>query len=191
MVKKDKLPKEIEFKYRLKFNDLANFVALGDKLNAKKFIAMGWDFFYDNNVAPNQFYRHRVGIDTNQLTLKRKVQLNNYIRVEHNIDLASNVSADNIATYLNDIGFHYNTSIYKWALGYKTEDYTLVYYVVSEEGTAYPKTVFIEIELTEGKDWGSDKEAMKKLQSLEKKFKVLGIGPKNRVKESLYELYKK
>jgi hypothetical protein len=50
---------------------------------------------------------------------------------------------------------------------------------------------FIEIEAKEDYKWASEEEAWNEVVKYEKMFEPLGITPQNRVKRSLFELFKK
>lgn len=185
--------KEIELKYRADNVLLSDFQAYCE--SSKKpysFLhASGYDYFYDDAVEPGEFCRHRVGADMNQLTFKRKTtNKNNYIRTEHNINLAKDTTVDQVSALCSEFGFSFNTSIFKTCFVYKFQSHTAVYYVcydieMKELGR------FIEIELDENRNWGDEENAMKALQVLEQDMSRLGLKPQSRVKKSLFELFRK
>jgi adenylate cyclase class IV len=153
-------------------------------------MASGYDHFYANYKDGSCFCRHRVGHDLNQLTFKRKLNdKNNYVRTEHNISLTAEVSTDQVAALCDEFGFKYKGSIYKDAFIYKYQDYTFVYYIcydldMKELGR------FMEIELSEDKNWESYERAISVLNGFGNRFnQELDVTPQMRLKKSLYEMF--
>lgn len=185
--------KEIEFKYNADAVKLSDFTAFCGAHNggAEELRASGFDHFYDNLKDPDAFGRLRVGADSNQLTFKRKTQdTNNFIRTEHNIDLASWTTRDQIEALFSEFGYRYNTSLFKNCFIYVYDTYTFVYYICYDVNMKELGR-FIEIEMSEQHSWVNESEAYNHLLVLEKLMKTLGISPQNRIKRSLYELYRK
>lgn len=184
---------EIEFKYRADNMGLQTFVQFCEEFNGLRehLSASGYDHFYDNVKDPGAFQRLRLGPDSNQLTLKRKTEdTNNFVRTEHNIDLAPRTTREQIEAYIAENGYTYNTSLFKSCFVYKYDRHIFVYYVcydldMKEIGR------FIEVEMIEEYPWASESDAYEELTVLEKLMKPLGISPQNRVKKSLFELYRK
>ena len=185
-------PVEIEFKYNASEIDLPAFVALCTKLSPKNFIgASGWDYFYENVKDPTAFGRLRVGPDSNQLTFKRKLaDKNNFVRTEHNIDLANHVTKDQIEALVSEFGYKYNTQLFKNCHIYQFDRHIFVYYIVYD---AAMKELgrYVEIEMSEEHPWENDQQALDALVELEKAMKPLGISPQSRIKRSLWEMFKK
>lgn len=183
--------REIEFKYRVDTLSIASFNAFCQDRKPEKFIeASGFDHFYDKAKEPDAFCRHRIGPDYNQLTFKRKTEnKNNYIRVEHNINLEREISKKQISAFLKEFGYSYNTSVFKTCFVYFFEWYILSYYVcynteMKEIGR------FMEIEADENYNWATEQDAWNAVQAMEKICKPLGLTSQMRIKRSLFELYK-
>jgi adenylate cyclase class IV len=185
--------REVEFKYRADNIGLEAFVNFCTAFKGlkKTFSASGYDHFYDSPKDPGAFQRLRVGPDANQLTFKRKTEdANNFIRTEHNIDLAPTTSRENIEAYIAEGGFSYNTSLFKSCFVYEYTRHIFVYYVCYD--TDMKETGrYIEVEMSEDYPWASESDAYEELTVLEKLMKPLGITPQSRVKKSLFELYRK
>jgi adenylate cyclase class IV len=184
---------EIEFKYRADNVGLEAFVKFCKDFNGLKgqFSASGYDHFYDNVKDSGAFGRLRVGPDSNQLTFKRKTEnANNFVRTEHNIDLAPTTSREQIEAFYGEFGYVYNMSLFKSCFVYEYERHIFVYYVCYD--TDMKETGrYIEVEMSEDYPWASESDAYEELTVLEKLMKPLGISPQSRVKKSLFELYRK
>lgn len=183
--------REIEFKYRANDIALSEFKKFCDSKAPKTYTeASGYDHFYTKKGEEGAFCRYRKGADIHQLTFKRKtVDSNNYVRTEHNIDLALKVSRDQIEALLLEFGYSYNTSIFKSCFIYKYDWYTAVFYTCyDEEMTELGR--FMELEMSEDTEWQAG-EAERELAVLEKLCKPLGILPQARVRRSLFELFRK
>jgi adenylate cyclase class IV len=184
--------REIEFKYAADNISLTAFVEFAKtRPGLQSYVeASGFDHFYEKTDSSGSFGRHRIGPDMNQLTFKRKTtDKNNFIRTEHNLNLTTSVSQDQVKSLFEEFGYKYNTSIFKTCFVYKYEWYTLVYYVcynsdMKERGR------FVEIEMSEDYAWASEEEAMGQLTIIEKLCKSLGVTPQSRIRKSLFELYK-
>lgn len=182
---------EIETKYRADSLSLTDFVEFCASRNPERVVnASGFDYFYESSKDPGAFCRHRIGLDSNQLTFKRKLaDNNNYIRTEHNLDLRG-ANREQVAALCQEFGYSHNFSLYKNCFVYAYENYTLVFYIVYDEDL-HELGRFIEIEMKEDYPWESEEQAWSQLLVFEKLLKPLGISPQARVKRSLFELYKK
>lgn len=183
---------EIEFKYRANALTLQAFTDFCKELSpAKHTMAAGYDYFYENKSKPGCFWRHRVGPDFNQWTFKRKTNdANNYIRTEHNVDLLPSVSVDRISAVCADLGYEFNTSIYKSVFIYYYDRHNFVYYVCYDKDMTELGR-FMEIEMSEEHPWESEEHARSELLALEHKARVLGISAQARMKKSLFEQFRK
>jgi adenylate cyclase class IV len=170
---------------------LTQFMEFCKEHGDHKFImASGWDHFYANKNDEDAFCRVRVGPDSNQLTFKRKTDdANNYIRTEHNIDLATTVSVRQAADLAKEFGYYFKFTLYKNCFVFKYDRYTFVYYIVYDPDLN-ERGRFVEIEMSESYPWKDDQEAWGALTVLEKIMKPMGILPQGRVKRSLYEMFK-
>jgi adenylate cyclase class IV len=185
--------KEIEFKYLSNGVDevsLGKFLSKNIKTEFKYIRVDGRDVFFGKKNS--EFFRYRTSTDgLSQLTLKRKLcKKNNFIRIENNLDLIGHHTDAYILDFCRNLGFEYNMTLHKKAHIYKSKKYTIVYYKVYNQDDPNIGH-FIEIEMAEDYPWRNQVEAYIELCRIEKKFKKLGLGPKTRVKKSLWEIYKK
>ncbi len=185
--------REVEFKYLADEISLKQFEAFCLERKPKAaFVTSGWDHFYSNEKDPDTFCRHRWEYKKfNQLSFKRKTtDKNNFVRTEHNIDLAQYVTPDQVRALCAEFGYKYNSAIFKNCFIYTYEDYTLVFYVVYDEAM---KEVgrFVEIEVSEEFPWKDDAHAMERLCQLESELAPTGVSPRCRTKKSLFERYRK
>lgn len=183
--------REIETKYNADKTPLTAFMSFCKEREPSKFvIAAGYDHFYEKVGDKESFCRHRIGPDANQITFKRKTTSeNNYVRTEHNINLAKPMTEDQVRAYVEEFGYQYNTTLYKNCFVYKFDTYILVYYVVYDMDMKELGR-FIEIEMDEDYPWVDDDEAWGTLLVMEKMCKSLGAKPESRITESLFEMYR-
>jgi adenylate cyclase class IV len=181
---------EIEYKYSANLITVDAFMQFCAMLKYKShMIVTGYDHFYSNPREPSTFFRHRYSSTDNQLTFKIKlVKADNYIREEHNIPLRGDFTPSKVEDFCNAMGFAFNSTIFKHAFIYTYPSYSLCYYIVYNENMEELGR-FIEIEMKEDYAWSSREEAVTSLNLIEKLCKPLGVGPLNRVKKSLFELY--
>ena len=185
--------KEIEFKYDASDIKLTDFIEFCKSRDPQKYVeASGYDYFYESPSDIDGFYRLRVGHDIFQLTYKRKTTAaNNFIRDEDNLDMQRSATAkEQIEAHIRRHGYVYNTSLFKNCFVFNYDLYTLVYYICYD---ADMKEVgrFVEIEMSEEHSWPSEKEAYSNLLLLEKLCKSIGLIPQARIKNSLFERYRK
>lgn len=182
--------KEVEFKYRADEISLTQFTDFCKGRAPDRFVmASGWDYFYDSETLEG-FCRHRVGPDMNQLTFKRKLTAaNNYVRTEHNLDLAPGMSVAAVSALCQEFGYKHNVTLYKNCFIYGYDWYTLVYYLVYDREMKELGR-FLEIEMREDYTWNTEQDAWDALVVMEKLCKPLGISPQSRVKRSLFEMFK-
>lgn len=182
---------EIEFKYSAADLSLIKFRKFCIKRGPIKSIDVtGVDHFFSHTDERDSFYRHRLSPSDNQLTFKRKTNTTNYIRIEHNIDLAPSVSEQAVKDLVALSGYRYNSTIVKNSFVYLFDYYSLVYYICYTEDMKELGR-FIEIEMKEDYDWTSEEDAFGELVTLERLCNSLGTSAKTRISESLFELYRK
>lgn len=184
--------KEIELKYKANGISLVDFTTFCKSRGPKEFItASGFDYFYEDAKEPDCFGRHRIGPSFNQLTFKRKTAANNnYVREEDNLDLGLHMSKEKVQVFCERRGYHFNTSIFKNVFIYNYDRYNFVYYVVYDDELKELGR-FIEIEMSEEYAWESEKQAWDALVKLEEDAKELGLSPQKRMRNSLFEIFRR
>ena len=197
---------EVEVKFRFdeaKLNDWKQLISgLKSKegFNYKEFVYVDSDDIYYTKTQKNkdidyEFIRYRFSDDKKdkraELTTKRRISdSNNIVRKEWNVRVDGN-DKDTVEGFIvGGLGYEYNFRISKYVQIYKFEDATLPFYtVIDEKGR---RETFIEIEVDEKLLHKiTNKEAWDILAKYEDAFAPLGITPRNRVKLSLFEMYKK
>ena len=146
------------------------------------------------------FFRFRkpaLGFDKGRKEIttkfKRPNAKNNIQREEKNlrVDLTEN---DTVSAFIKDLGYSLNFEIWKTSHIYNFTDATLVFYSVydiTDKRLVTPKH-FIEIEvdeelvstLTEDQAWGI-------ITKYEAMLEPFGISARNRLKKSLFEMYRR
>lgn len=185
--------KEIETKYPANEIKIADFRSLALSLNpvsSKR--AASYDHYFEK--VKNDFIRYRAG-ERPELTRKFKMKdSDNFIRVEINVLLDPNMLEDTrlavCSKFCDSLDFKPNFSIFKTCEIYFYQKFNVVYYIVYDM-ELNEQIRFIEIEMDENYPWPSEAAAWKELLKIEKSFKKIGITPNKRIKESLYEMFRK
>jgi adenylate cyclase class IV len=164
-------------------------------LSSIDYIEVGsWDTYFSTGKS-DEFIRFREGFNP-ELTIKKKtVGSNNFNRVEVDLKLsATTADYKEVSKWLSILPVPYlkNFKIYKYCFIYVYSDITLVYCVVyNEEMEEKGRFVEIEIDKKQVEKFNTPGEALKYLNDFEQKLSVLGITPQNRMKKSLWELFRK
>lgn len=183
---------EVESKYYANDINMKDFNELvQDLLNPKFLHVSSFDSYYSKEGVDDSFLRYRYGNETGELTVKKKLtQNNNIFRTEVNIPLRGATAESDIREFASVLGLTHNFTIYKTASIAFSEDVVVAYYIVYDPHMK-ELNKFIEIEANEHKHWKDEKQAFAAVKRFEKLLSPLGISSKNRIKESLFELYRK
>jgi predicted adenylyl cyclase CyaB len=185
---------EFETKYKVEADALFGFKNIvGGLFNLDNFIYVeGPDTYWTKG---EDFFRYRKAAHEDSakawLTMKRKPEgaKNNIQREELNIRVDS-TPFETINKLVENLGFTYNFKIYKMCHIYHFDDATLVFYTVKDEKEALSH--FIEIEVHEEKiRHMTEEQAWDIVKKYEAAFEPLGISSKNRLRKSLFEMYRK
>jgi adenylate cyclase class IV len=180
--------RELEYKYYADDIGMDDFIKLFQPLNPTWMMVSSYDDYFTNDKE--EFIRYRYHDHMGELTIKRKTtDLNNNNRVEVNVPTDGKSSAS-IEAFANLLGYKKNFSIFKTCKIAFLEKVVLVYYVVYDENLNEQKR-FIEVEAKESHPWSSEEEAWAEVVKHETMLVPLGISAKNRLKKSLFELFKK
>ena len=172
-------------------SDFTNLVlGLGFVIKSKE--ASSFDYYYTLPDNPDMFQRYRES-DNPELTKKRKVKdSNNWTRIEVDLPLdPERISRKLVERYVGLDGYVENFAVFKTCFIYWFDFCNIVYYTVYDKEMK-EQGRFLEIECNKDKvkEIGEE-ESLKKLEELEQKLEPLGITYKNRMKKSLFELYRK
>lgn len=181
--------KEIEYKYDAGSISMNSFVELVESSSIKKrmLVSSHDDYFTDKD---GNFIRYRYTDGRGELTIKRKLtDKNNNERIEVNVPTAGD-NLKTIEAFVNLLGYKHNFGIYKTCKIYWVDKVVLVYYVVYDKEMRELRR-FIEIEADEDYPWESDSDAWAEIDKYEQKLQPLGITAKNRLKKSLFEIFRK
>lgn len=180
--------KEIETKYDANGISLKAFVDLVEPMTPDKelFVSSYDDYF----VNGSDFVRYRYTKDHGELTIKKKTSdKNNNERIEVNLPTQGN-NLKTLSAFMDLLGYKYNFGIYKSCQIYWVDKVVLVYYVVYDKELREVRR-FIEIEADESHAWESEQQAWDEVVKYEKILEPLGITSKNRLKKSLFEMFRK
>ena len=182
--------REIEAKYDASEITLKDFIKLVEskyKVNKRLLVSSYDDYFTDKN---DNFLRYRHKYGRGELTIKRKLdEHNNNKRIEVNVPCDGN-SMPSVTQFAELLGYKHNFCVYKTCEVFWIDNVVICYYVVYDEEWKEQRR-FIEIEADEDQQWESEASAWACVESYEKDFEVLGIKPRNRLKKSLFEMFKK
>lgn len=183
---------EIEVKYRADSVDRLKFKEIARTLNPKEFVYIeSSDVYYLR--SDTEFLRYRMSAENSkdkraELAFKKKHSKdNNIVRTEVNLRVDSN-KPEVVDAFCEGLDYKKNFSIFKICDIYRYDDAVLVYYSVRDDSGKYAS--FMEIEVIEGLP-KSQEEAWEIIRKYEKIIEPLGITPQNRLKKSLFEMYKK
>ncbi len=182
--------KEIETKYDAAGVTMQQFQDFVEKLNTpiKWMMVSSFDDYF---VNPNgEFIRYRYTDDHGELTIKRKtIDKNNNERIEVNIPTkGDNLKA--VTEFCRLAGYSYNFGIYKTCKIAWVDKVVLVWYVVYDKDMKELRR-FMEIEANEDLEWESEEKAWEEVTKYEKMYETMGITSKNRLKKSLFEMFRK
>jgi len=184
---------ELEYKYRSDSIKLTDFEAFAESmLYTKKLTCSSWDFYLSKENSPDEFQRYRES-DRPELTKKVKtVSGNSWNRTEVDLPIDANRISYKIIERFSELdGYKFNFKIFKSCALYWFNNINMVHYTVFDENMGKLGS-FIEIEYDKDKvaQVGEEK-AFEELKEWEKKLGTLGISAQNRLKKSLFELYRK
>lgn len=126
-------------------------------------------------------FMEMIGADRHKIAAKYDAAA--HISVKFDLDKMVNIAKE-------ELGYVKNFKIYKMCWIYWTKDVNVVYYVVFNEDFQEVGR-FMEIEANQDKEWESEEQAMNAVLDMEQKFAGLGISPQNRLKKSLFEMFRK
>lgn len=182
--------KEIEFKYDASDVSVEKFIQLVEStltIKKKMMVSSYDDYFTDNQ---GNFIRYRHHDNRGELTIKRKVtDKNNNERIEVNVPTAGD-NLKTVSAFVDLLSYKHNFGIYKTCKIYWVDKIVLVYYVVYDKELKELRR-FIEIEADEDLQWDSEQQAWDEIAKWEKTLEPLGITSKNRLKKSLFEIFRK
>ena len=197
---------EIEVKFRVDekiLNDWKQLVETYRDMNPSEYVDFVYvdsdDIYYINPKISDdldyQFIRHRFSDDPKnkraELTTKKKIgNTNNIIRREWNVRVDNN-EKETIRSWVEEgLGYKYDFKIRKYVQIYIFKDATLPFYtVIDEKGR---RDTFLEIEVDErllAKDKVTEEQAWEIIKKYETLFVSLGITSRNRLRNSLFEMY--
>lgn len=182
--------KEIEYKYDAAEIKMEKFEELMATLPAprKKMMVSSYDDYFTD--AADNFIRYRYTDGRGELTIKRKLsEKNNNERIEVNVPTAGD-NLKTVTAFCDLLSYRHNFGIFKTCKIYWIDKVVLVYYVVYDKELKELRR-FIEVEADEDLEWATEQEAWDEVAKYEKHLEPLGITPKNRLRKSLFEIFKK
>lgn len=181
---------ELELKYKADDIKLADFVKFANSLDPVRRVEVAsWDVYYSGENMPFEFLRFRSG-STPELTIKIKMDdKNNNNRVEVDLPLSPSITEWIVSKFVGLFGFKENFRVYKYCDIYWYDKLDIVFYVVYDINKT-EKGRFIEIEARKDAKFANKEEAWALIKEMETKMSVLGISSANRMKRSLWEMFR-
>lgn len=185
---------ELEYKYKADNISYPDFETIMNTLKIEKQDNISsWDYYFtDSKKQDEGFIRFRDSTISPELTRKIKTQQqNNFVRMEIDLPLdKTKINLKTITYFLQSIDYHENFRIYKNCQVFWLDSVNYVYYTVyGKEGNKL--NCFIEVEVNKAKMHSLGMEqAQQILDKATKPLQNLGLSSQNRMKRSLYELYK-
>jgi adenylate cyclase class IV len=178
---------ELEYKYKADSVKLTDFLKLMSNLNpVKKLEVASWDHYY---TCEEDFIRFRNS-PTPELTIKRKLkESNNWTRTEVDLDLLPEIKEETVTKFVELLGYKENFKIYKNCFVFWLDNVNYVWYSVYDENLKELGR-FIEVEVIK-KNINNLIDPIDTLNKAAKELEQVGLSPQNRMKKSLFELYKK
>ncbi len=202
MMNQEKLQfRELEYKYNADNLSLTEFKKLMTEIirlhpdkETKVVEVSSWDTYFTNENG--EFIRFRHSHLQPELTIKKKINpANNRHRIEVNLpldrfDFRGDKLEEVVRAFVEGLGYKKNFKIYKTCFIFYVGDLNYVYYIVYDENMKELRK-FVEIEYSEerAKD-RTESEVYEELDFFESYLERLGIGSKNRMRKSLFELFK-
>lgn len=189
---------EFETKYRVDLSVLGVFKKIARTLPDPVWFLYteGPDTYYSSpDGTPGRYRVTEFPVENTQFaqwTIKTKPDgaKNNIKRREPNW-LVKGTTAEEIEQGALDMGFKFNFKIWKMCHIYKFKDATIVFYTVLEEGNKAEQHL-IEIEVDEETIHTlTEEEAWAIIRKYEKILEETGINAQKRLRQSLYEMYRK
>lgn len=189
--------KEIEVKWnaekiaRGEFNaNLTKFLK-SKKLKYEIKRAEGFDYYYSSKSS--DVVRHRVSVDTNEITIKARLsKKSTKIRIEKDLELSKKSSVVDVIEFLGLLGIKKEFQIYKDCDIYFIQDgraeISIVWYKVNKpNGSPIKKDrIFTEVEIHNVGERESVKALAKWIKVINGMF---GLTNNDLINESLYEIY--
>jgi adenylate cyclase class IV len=181
--------KEIETKYAAENIKREAFLNIVGSLSVrKKMNVSSCDTYFVNDAG--DFVRYRHTDDRGELTIKRKTnKSNNNDRIEVNLPTDGN-NINTVEAFCGLLGYKYNFDIFKTCNIFWIDRVVLVYYVIYDKELKELRR-FIEIEADEDLEWESEEQAWAEVVKYEKLLEPLDITPQNRLRKSLFEIFRK
>lgn len=179
---------EFETKYEV---DPAHLEQFGSLLQESTrhyeiFLYDGRDDYYVDKE--NNYIRHRVCEEDQELTIKRVLDSDTTHRIELNLDVGR-TDEEVVSKFPSILGYKYNFTIFKNSLVYYFADAAVAFYTVNTKDRKKPKS-FVEIEVYNNIKDLDEKKAWRIIKKYEKILSNIRVTEAERLNKSLFEMYK-
>lgn len=190
---------EFEIKHKVEYSKLFEFKQIMMNMGYPMTLYCEGPDSYFSKRNTNNFKRFRRANfpenDKKEITTKVKLKNadDNTIRTEVNLDVTGNTNETIIKTILDD-GYEQNFEIIKYCHIHKAPKATYVFYSVQDvtkDENRLEEQSFIEIELEDMPLNMTKEQADSLIDRYEKCLYSLGVKKENRLKNSIWEMYKR
>lgn len=184
---------EVEFKYKADNIKLSDFRYFLSPYAEKTLEVSSWDVYFVSETKADSFQRLRLS-EKPELTRKQKTnENNNWVRTEVDLPLdRDRLTEELVEKFVGLGGYRRNFKIFKSCIVYWIGYVNYVYYIVyDEELKELGRYIEVEINKEKVKELSLTNNLDSVINEAEGLLSRLGISPQNRMKKSLFELYRK
>lgn len=145
----------------------------------------GRDDFY---VSGEDFIRHRLDNEEQELTIKKRLNKDTFHRLELNLNVGLS-DEEVVSKFLHTLGYKYSFTIFKESLVYNFADAAVSFYKVTSKNHTKPRC-FVEIEVYNNIPDLDEKKAWRIVRKYEKLLLDIRVTESTRINSSLFEMYK-
>ena len=145
----------------------------------------GRDDYYTIN---NDFIRHRLDNEEQELTIKKKLDQDSTHRLELNLNVGL-TDEEVVVKFINTLGYRYSFTVFKESVVYNFADAAISFYKVISEKHKKARC-FVEIEVYNNINGLDEIKAWRIIRKYEKMLHDIKVTKEDRIQQSLFELYR-
>lgn len=148
---------------------------------------------HNNNVRDEIDLEEHSDINTYNKFLKMTgIDKGSTLKQPTNAAIELKIDLSKVLEEAKEKGYLFNFQIYKMCWIYKLKNHTIGVYYITYDTNFKETGRFFEVEADKKHEWANKEEALVAVKDIEKKFtEVFGIMPQNRLRQSLYERFRR